>query len=39
MSYVKDPASRRIGFLLTVVPTLTMLGGVLLEAVRMLRLS
>ena len=39
MSYVKDPASRSVGFLLTVVPTLTMLGGVLLEAVRMLRLT
>jgi uncharacterized MAPEG superfamily protein len=39
ISYVKDPASRHIGFLLTAAPTLTMLGGVLLEAVRMLRLT
>lgn len=39
MSYVKDPASRRNGFLLTVVPIFIMLGGVLFEAVRMLRLT
>lgn len=38
-SYVKDPQSRQIGFLLTVAPTLIMLGGVLLEATKMLRLS
>jgi glutathione S-transferase len=39
LSYVKEPRSRGIGFLLTVAPTLVMLGGVLVEACRMLRLS
>jgi Tfp pilus assembly protein PilE len=39
MSYVKQPASRQPGFLLTVVPTFIMLGGVLFEALRMLRLN
>lgn len=39
IGYVKDPASRHIGFLLTIAPTLVMLGGVLIEAVRMLRLT
>jgi hypothetical protein len=39
LSYVKEPRSRGIGFLLTVAPTLVMLGGVLVEAFRMLRLS
>jgi len=38
-SYVKAPATRRMGYLLSIVPTLCMLGGVLFEAVRMLRLS
>jgi uncharacterized membrane protein YecN with MAPEG domain len=37
--YVKNPSSRRVGFLLTVAPTLVMLGGVLFAAVQMLRLS
>jgi glutathione S-transferase len=37
MSYVKDPSSRQLGFLLTTVPTLVMLGGVLIAAIRMLR--
>lgn len=39
ISYVKNPSSRRTGFLLTVVPILVMLGGVLFEALRMLRWS
>jgi glutathione S-transferase len=38
-SYVKNPQSRSLGFALTSLPTLVMLGGVLFEAVRMLRLS
>lgn len=36
MSYVKDPSSRSLGFALSSVPPLIMLGGVLFEAVRML---
>lgn len=35
-SYVKDPASRSLGFILTSVPSMVMLIGVLVEAVRML---
>jgi glutathione S-transferase len=36
LSYIKDPKTRGLGFLLTSLPTLVMLGGVLYEAVRML---
>lgn len=36
MSYVKDPDSRSLGFALSSIPTLIMLGGVLFEALRML---
>jgi uncharacterized MAPEG superfamily protein len=36
LSYVKDPKSRGLGFMLTSLPTLVMLAGVLYEAVRML---
>ena len=39
LSYVKDPKSRGLGFALTSVPTLVMLAGVLLEALRMLTLA
>jgi hypothetical protein len=39
MSYVKDPKSRGLGFALTSIPSLVMLVGVLVEAVRMLTLS
>jgi uncharacterized MAPEG superfamily protein len=35
-SYVKDPKSRGIGFALTALPSLVMLVGVLIEALRML---
>jgi hypothetical protein len=35
-SYVKDPSSRSIGFMLTALPSMVMLVGVLIEAVRML---
>jgi glutathione S-transferase len=35
-SYVKDPKSRGIGFMLTSVPTLIMLIGVLWQAIKML---
>ena len=38
-SYVKNPQSRSLGFALSSLPTLVMLGGVLFEAVRMLRVS
>jgi glutathione S-transferase len=36
LSYVKDPKSRGLGFTLTAVPSLVMLVGVLVEALRML---
>jgi uncharacterized MAPEG superfamily protein len=36
MSYVKDPKSRGMGFGLTALPILIMLGGVLYQAVMML---
>lgn len=36
LSYVKDPKSRGLGFALTAVPTLIMIIGTLVEAVRML---
>jgi len=36
LSYVKDPKSRGLGFALTSVPSLVMLVGVLVEALRML---
>jgi glutathione S-transferase len=39
VSYVKNPQSRSLGFALTSLPTLVMLGGVLFEAVSMLRVS
>jgi hypothetical protein len=39
LGYVKDPQSRRVGFVLSVAPTLIMLAGVLFEAVRMARFS
>jgi glutathione S-transferase len=39
LSYLKDPKSRGLGFLLTSVPSLVMLVGVLLSAVRMLTLT
>jgi glutathione S-transferase len=35
-SYVKDPKSRSLGFMLTALPTFIMLGGVLYAAVGML---
>lgn len=35
-SYIRNPASRALGFALTAMPTLIMLAGVLYEAVRML---
>jgi len=35
VSYVKDPKSRGLGFLLSSVPSLVMLVGVLVEALRM----
>jgi glutathione S-transferase len=38
MSYVKNPASRSLGFGLSMLPVLVMLGGVLIEALRMLGL-
>ncbi|HXC57970.1 MAG TPA: MAPEG family protein [Steroidobacteraceae bacterium] len=38
-SYVKNPQSRSLGFALTSLPTLVMLGGVLFEAIRMLRMN
>jgi uncharacterized MAPEG superfamily protein len=38
-SYVKNPQSRSLGFALTSLPTLVMLGGVLYEAIRMLRMN
>jgi glutathione S-transferase len=34
-TYVKDPKSRSLGFALSMLPTLVMLVGVLIEAVRM----
>jgi glutathione S-transferase len=37
MSYVKEPKARGMGFMLTAMPTLIMLVGVLWEAIRMLR--
>ena len=39
LSYVKDPKSRGLGFALTSVPSLVMLVGVLVEALRMLTLT
>ena len=39
LSYVKDPKSRGLGFALTSVPSLVMLVGVLVEALRMLSLG
>lgn len=39
LSYVKDPKSRGPGFALTAVPSLVMLIGVLVEALRMLALT
>jgi uncharacterized MAPEG superfamily protein len=39
LSYVKDPKSRGLGFMLTSVPSLVMLVGVIVEAVRMLTLG
>jgi hypothetical protein len=38
-SYVKDPKSRGLGFLLTMLPTLVMLMGVAWEALMMLLLN
>ena len=38
-SYVNNPQSRSLGFALTSLPTLVMLGGVLYEAIRMLRMN
>lgn len=38
-SYVKNPASRALGFALTSIPTLLMLAGVLYEALRLLAAS
>jgi len=39
LSYVKDPKSRGLGFALTSLPSLVMLVGVLVEALRMLTLT
>ena len=39
LSYVKDPKSRGLGFALSSVPSLVMLVGVLVEALRMLSLG
>jgi len=39
ISYVRDPKSRGLGFLLSAVPSLVMLVGVLVEALRMLSLG
>lgn len=39
LSYVKNPKSRGLGFILTSLPSLIMLVGVLVEAVRMLGLG
>ena len=39
LSYVKDPKSRGLGFALTSVPSLVMVVGVLVEALRMLTLT
>ncbi|HMA12440.1 MAG TPA: MAPEG family protein [Steroidobacteraceae bacterium] len=36
LSYLKDPKSRGLGFLLSALPSLVMLAGVLVEALRML---
>jgi uncharacterized MAPEG superfamily protein len=39
MSYVKDPKSRGLGFVLTALPSMVMLVGVLIEALRMLMVT
>jgi len=39
LNYVKDPKSRGLSFALTAVPSLVMLVGVLVEALRMLSLG
>lgn len=39
LSYVKDPKSRELGFALSMLPSLAMLVGVLVEIVRMLSLG
>ena len=36
LSYVKDPKSRELGFALSMLPSLVMLVGVLIEVARML---